>query len=340
MATDRPTYPRIMFTAERTLEVQEDEVPPLGPRQVRIRTTRSLISAGTEGATFTGPQWTRPDGVTVPYYPTCPGYSNAGEIVEVGPQVERFAVGDRVCSTASHALLNVFPETHECLWPIPDGVSDEAATFCVLGCTVLNGVRLGHPQLGESVAVVGLGVLGQLATRYLARTGAREVIGIDLDDLRLKVARDAGAITHSLNPRTCDVVAEVQALTGGRGADYVFEVTGRTQTYDLCFDLARKFGTVVALGSPRWPATVDMMKLHLKALNCVGAIVSSHPQPGEERNRWSRPANGELFLAMLAAGELEVASMVTHRFPYTEAEEAYPVALGERGPALAVVFEW
>lgn len=332
--------PRIMFTAERTLEIQQGEVPPLGPREVRIRTTRSLISAGTEGATFTGPKWTRPDGVTVPRYPTCPGYSNAGEVVEVGAQVERFAVGDRVCSSAPHGLLNVFPETHDALWPIPEAVSDDDATFCVLGCTVLNGVRLGHPQVGESVAVVGLGVLGQLATRYLARTGARQVIGIDLDDLRLSIAHEAGVITHALNPRTCDVVAEVHRLTGGRGADYVFEVTGRTQSYDLCFDLARRFGTVVALGSPRWPAEVDMIRLHLKALSCVGAIVSSHPKPGDERNRWSRPANGELFLAMLAAGELEVASMVTHRFSYMEAEEAYPTALGERDPALAVLFEW
>jgi len=331
---------RVMFTAERAVEVVEGEAPQPGPREVLVRTTRSLISAGTEGATLTGPRWTRPDGVTVPSYPTCPGYSSAGEVVEVGAEVERFSVGDRVCSSAPHQVLSVFPETHECLWRIPDGVSAEDATFCVLGCTVLNGVRLGHPQLGESVAVVGMGVLGQLASRYLSLTGARPVIGVDLDDHRLGIARGAGAVTHALNPRECDAVAEAAALTEGRGADIVFEVTGRTQTYDLCFDLARKFGTVVALGSPRWPAEVEMMKLHLKALTCVGAIVSSHPRPGEERNRWSRPANGRLFLELLAAGELEVASIVTHRFPYAEAEEAYPTALGERGAALGVVFEW
>ncbi|MBD3291486.1 MAG: zinc-binding dehydrogenase, partial [Armatimonadia bacterium] len=337
MPSENLANPQITFTAERTVEVLDAEVPSPGPREVLVRTTRSLISAGTEGASFTGPPWTRPDGTTVPQYPTCPGYSSAGEVIAIGEQVRDLSPGDRVCSAAPHRLLNTIPAGGECLWKIPSGVCDEDATLTVLACTVLNGVRLGHPQVGETVAVVGLGILGQLAARYLSLTAARRVIGIDLDDHRLGIARDAGAVTHALNPRECDVAAEVRALTDGRGADQVFEVTGRTQTYDLCLDLARKFGTVVALGSPRWPSEVDMMKLHLKALNLVGAIVSSHPRPSEERNRWNRPANGELYLDLLASGAMEVASMITHGFPYTDAAEAYPTALGERGPALGVV---
>jgi len=332
--------PQITFTAERTVEVLDVDVPSPAPRQILVRTQRSLISAGTEGASFTGPPWVRADGTTMPQYPTCPGYSSAGEVVAIGEEVRGFAPGDRVCSSAPHRLLNALPASGECLWKIPDGVSYEDATLTVLACTVLNGVRLGHPQIGESAVVVGLGVLGQLAVRYLSLTGASHVIGVDLDEQRLEIARSAGAVTHALNPRECDVVAEVEALTEGRGADRVFEVTGRTQTYDLCFDLARKFGTVVALGSPRWPAEVDMMKLHLKALDVAGAIVSSHPRPGDERNRWNRPANGRLFLDLLASGELEVQSMFTHRFAYAQAEEAYPTALGERGPALGVIFKW
>jgi len=332
--------PQITFPAPRTIEIVDAGVPELGPRQVRIRTRRSLISAGTEGSSWVGREWQRDDGTVLPQYPASPGYSNAGVVVEVGDEVERYAVGDRVTSSCLHRLLNVLAEDHEALWPIPDDVADEDATFCVLGCTVLNGVRLGHPRLGESVAVIGLGVLGQLACRYLSLTGAGAIIGIDLDDFRLGLASDAGVITHALNPSDCDATSEVEALTEGRGADTVFEVTGLAETYDLAFDLARKFGTVVALGSPRWPAPVDMMKLHLKALSCVGAIVSSHPRPGDERNRWSRPANGRLFLDLAARGMLSLDAMVTHRFPYTEAAEAYPTAVGERGEALGVIFEW
>lgn len=330
--------PQVVFTAPRTVEVVDAGVPEVGPRQILVRSVRSLISAGTEGSSYTGRQWTHADGAVLPQYPEVPGYSSAARVVAVGAEVERWRVGDRVTSAAPHRLLSAFAESHETLWPIPAGVSDEDATFCVLGCTVLNGVRLGHPQLGESVAVIGLGVLGQLACRYLALTGAGPIIGIDLDGFRLGLAE--GAITHPLNPRTSDVVAGVGTLTEGRGTDFVFEVTGRTETYDLAFDLARRFGTVVALGSPRWPAPVDMMKLHLKAINCVGAIVSSHPRPTEERNRWNRPANGRLFLELLADGRLDLSALVTHRFPYDQAAEAYPTALGERGPALGVVLEW
>ncbi len=340
MSSDEQSNPRITFTAERTVEVVETDVPTPGPREVLIRTRRSLISAGTEGASFTGPQWTRPDGTTVPEYPVTVGYSNAGEVVAIGAEVTDFAPGDRVCSAAGHQLLTTRPADSTTLWTIPDGASLADATFCVLGCTVLNGVRMGHPQLGEVAVVVGLGVLGQLAARYLSLTGASEVIGLDLDEHRLQVAKQAGAVTRALNPGDCDAKAEVEALTDGRGADYVFEVTGRTETYDLCFDLARKFGTVVALGSPRWPAEVDMMRVHLKALNLVGAIVSSHPRPTDQRNQWNRPANGELFLGLLAEGAMDVQSMITHRFAYTEAQDAYPTALGERGDALGVIFEW
>lgn len=340
MAAAEFANPRIVFPAERTVEVVDSDVPSPGPREVLIRTRVSLISAGTEGASLTGPQWIRPDGGVLPTYPTCPGYSSAGEVIAIGSEVRDFAPGDRVCSAAPHRLLTTRPASGETLWKIPHAVSYEDATLTVLACTVLNGVRLGHPQIGDTAAVVGLGVLGHLAVRFLSLTGARNVVGIDLDEHRLGIAREAGAVTHAFNPRERDVVAEMEALTDGRGADQVFEVTGRTQTYDLCFDLARRFGTVVALGSPRWAAEVDMMKLHLKALKVVGAIVSSHPGPADDRNRWSRPANGALFLELLASADLEVASMITHRFAYTDPAEAYLTALGERDPALGVIFEW
>ncbi len=340
MSDAKASNPEIIFPEPGEVQIRNAEPGPLGPDEVRIRTRSSLISAGTEGASYSGQPWTRPDGKQMPTYPATPGYSNAGVVVEIGAEVDRFEVGDRVASTAGHRLHNTFAQTRDNLWHVPESVSDDEATFCVLGCTVLNGVRLGHPQIGEDVAVVGLGVLGQLACRYLSLSGASHVIGIDLDEHRLDLARRAGAVTDALNPCECDVAEAVRELTDGRDADIVFEVTGRTETFDMCFDLARRMGTVVALGSPRWPAEVDMMKVHLRALEVVGAIVSSHPKPGDERNRWHRHANGELFMELVASGALDVESMITHRFDYTDAVEAYPTALGDREPALGVIFEW
>jgi 2-desacetyl-2-hydroxyethyl bacteriochlorophyllide A dehydrogenase len=332
--------PQLEITEPRHIHIVDAGMPDLGPTQLRIRTERSLISAGTEGSSFTGRPWQHVDGRPMPEYPARTGYSNAGVVVEIGTEVDKYEVGDRVTSSACHAQYVVFDATQESIWHVPDGVAMEDATFCVLGCTVLNGVRLGRPQLGDAAAVVGLGVLGQLACQYLKLSGARPVIGIDLDASRLELAVRLGGIDEAVNPSDGDPVEAVRELTDGRGADIVYEVTGRTETYDLCFDLARRFGTVVALGSPRWPASVDMMKLHLKAINCVGAIVSSHPKPTDERNRWNRPANGRLFLDLVADGALDVADLVTHRFTLQQAEEAFVTAVGEGDPCLGVMFTW
>jgi 2-desacetyl-2-hydroxyethyl bacteriochlorophyllide A dehydrogenase len=334
------TNAQVMFPGPGQVEIVEAEMPALGAGQVLIETRRSLISAGTEGASFEGEQWDHPDGPRMPQYPAFPGYSNAGVIVETGEEVSRYRAGDRVTSSAGHLRYAVLSEQHDALWQIPGALSFEEATFCTLGATVLNGVRLGRPQLGDAVAGIGLGVLGQLACQYARLFGARPVIGIDLDDFRLDLAARAGGVTHALNPANVDVLEAVQGLTEGRGADVVYEVTGLTPTYDLAFDLARRFARVVALGSPRWPAPVDMMKLHMKALDLVGGIVSAHPKTNDERNRWNRPANGRLFLDLAAQGAMNVADLVTHRFPYQDAAEAYPTALGQRGPALGVVFQW
>ncbi|MFO7948315.1 MAG: zinc-binding dehydrogenase, partial [Armatimonadota bacterium] len=282
--------PEIRFTGPREIEIVDAGPVEPGPGEVAVRTIVSLISAGTEGSQYTGEPWEDAEGNKRPRYPATPGYSSAGVVTAVGEGVEQFAVGDRITTAMNHVLE--YTRAVDCgfLWGVPDGVSDEAATFCILGCTVLNGVRLGHPQLGDAVCVIGLGVLGQLASQYLVLTGAQTIIGIELDQSRLDLALETGAITHAVNAAEDDAGEAVRELTDGRGADFVFEVTGLTPTFNTAFDVARRFGTVIALGSPRWPAEVDMMMLHLKALNCLGAIVSSHPSPENKRNRWHRYA--------------------------------------------------
>lgn len=331
--------PQIVFTAPREVEIRDVDEPSPGSGEVAVRTKVSLISAGTEGSQFTGREWTHADGTQRPQYPATPGYSNVGVVTGVGEDVQAFEIGDRVTTAAGHVLDYAYP-TEGPIWKIPDGVSDETATLCVLACTVPNGVRQGHPQLGDSTCVIGLGMLGQLAAQYLSLTGARQVIGVELDSSRLDIARETGALTHAIDASEDDPADAVRDLTEGRGADFVFEVTGLTETFDEAFDCARRFGTVIALGSPRWPAEVDMMKLHLKALNCVGAIVSSHPAPENKRNRWNRPANGELFLDLLADEALQTGALFTDRFSYSEADIAYETAIGEHGPALGVLFDW
>lgn len=333
------TNTKIVFPGPRQVIIEEEAFSPLDTTEIRVETQTSMVSTGTECAVLDGRRWYLPGGREMPRYPTSPGYSNAGVVVETGADVRSFRVGDRVTSSASHVQYPTVPEGGT-VWKIPDGVDFEEAAFCTLACTVLNGVRLGRPQLGDAVVVVGLGLLGEMACLFLKLFGARPIIGMDVDDFRLELASRTGAVSHALNPSATDVISAVEDLTEGRGADIVYEVTGRTETYDLAFKLARPKGCVVGLGSPRWPAMVDMMQVHMKALRVLGAIVSSHPQEGSEDNRWARPANGRLFLDLLAERTLDIKALITHRFPYRSAPEVYRMLLERSEDFLAVMFEW
>lgn len=212
----RPDH-RVVFTGQGHVEIEEGPARAPGSGEVLLETQRSLISTGTELAHLLGPAWTNPGGPTLPTYPHYTGYSNAARVAAVGEGVTAWKVGDRVASGARHSA---YPLQRESAWAIriPDGVSDEAATFCTLGTTALNGCRIGGPQLGEDAVVVGMGLLGQLLVQYLRIAGCERVIGIDLSSSRLEIASLAGAATHRLNPSNEDVVAAVMDLTSGRGA--------------------------------------------------------------------------------------------------------------------------
>src|SRR5262249_51944974 len=146
------------------------------------------------------------------------GYSCAGRIVAVGDGVAGFAVGDRVAcagaKVANHAEVNLVPK--HLAAKVPEGVSDDTASFVTLGAIALQGVRIAQPTLGETFVVIGLGLIGQLAAQLLRASGC-SVVGVDLDDSKISLARELGA-PASLN-RSGDVAATVSALTNGRGAD-------------------------------------------------------------------------------------------------------------------------
>lgn len=330
---------RVVFTGLGRVEVQEGPVGPPAAGEVLLRTHASLISTGTELAHLYGPAWTNPGGRALPVYPHTTGYSNAGEVLEVGEGVRAWKAGDRLASGVRHLA---YPTLAEGAWAvrIDDGVSYDEATFCTLATTVMNGVRLGEPALGEDAVVIGLGLLGQIAVQYLRLAGCRRVIGLDVAPRRLEIAGRIGGATHVVNAAEEDAEGVVRSLTGGRGADVAYEITGRTETYDLAFALARVHGRVVGLGSPRQPATVDMNRVHMKALRVIGAIVSSHPTTGDERNRWSRLANGELAMELLAARRLNARDLITDRFPVDQAPRAYGSLAEQRDQHLGVVLTW
>lgn len=303
---------------------------PPGPGEVLIETACTLISAGTE----LGTQEQRRDADFIP------GYSNAGRILAVGEGVEDYRAGDRVLSLGAHASHVVSATQPHRLRPIPEGVSYEEAAFGVLGSVAMHGVRKARIELGEHVMITGMGLVGQLALRLASGVRSETLIAVDFVDQRLNRAKEGGA-THTLNPRSVDLMEEVRRITGGRGLDTVIEASGYPDALPQIFDLCRLGGRIVLLGSIwRRKVEIDFMDFHLKELTLIGCHQPKCPIHPTSLSPWTQQYNRGQILAMIADGRLDVKPLISHRLPYTEAAEAYRLLREARDRSLGVILKW
>ena len=327
--------PQVVFREGGAVAIEDIEVPDPAPNQILVRSTRSLISAGTELNILELSATERRD----------PGYALVGQVAGVGRDVDGYAVGDRVLTCLPHqgaGLITIDPDLDDVpayAGHIPDDVSDEAASFVVLGDVALHGVRRARPGLGDSVAVFGQGGLGQMVTQFARMAGAYPVVAVDLLDERLALARRSGA-THTVNAQREDAVAAVQDLTGG-GARVVFMVTRTPKILPDCMRAAAAGGTISMTGSP--PGTVEIglqVELLRKELSIIGTYQSMYPREPYHMFQWTRAANRQYILDSIARGEFRVDPLISHRESYTEAADLY--AMIRRGPAgwLSIVLEW
>ncbi len=343
------------------------------PGHVLIRTTTSLISAGTERmlvefgkAGFIEKARQQPDKVrqvidkirTDGLLPTVEaifarldqpvplGYCNAGVVLEVGQGVTDFSVGDRVVSNGPHAEIVRVPK-NLCA-KVPEVLSDEEAAFTVVGAIALQGIRLAQPTLGEAFVVTGLGLIGLLAVQLLRAHGCR-VLGIDMDPQRVRMAEQFGAETVDLS-KGGDPVAAGERFSRGRGMDGVI-ITAATKSSEPVHQAAlmcRKRGRIVLVGVTGLELSRD--DFYKKELSFQ---VSCSYGPGrydplyEEKGcdypvgyvRWTEQRNFEAVLDMMAAGALDVKPLITHRFSIQEAGKAYEV-LGGKEPCLGVILSY
>jgi len=314
------TTSQVVFLEGGAVAIEEIEIPDPAPNQILVRSTRSLISAGTElnilelAATGRGE----------------PGYSMVGEVAQIGAAVDGYAEGDRVLTYLKHqgaGLVTIDPDLpDEATYAghIPEDVSDEDASFVVLG---------------DSVAVFGQGGLGQMVTQFARMAGAHPVVAVDLLDERLELARWSGA-THTVNAQREDAVEAVQDLTDG-GARVVFMVTRTPKILPDCMQAAAAGGTVSMTGSP--PGTVEIglqVELLRKELSIIGTYQSMYPREPYHMFQWTRAANRQYILDSMARGEFRVDRLISHREPYTKAADLY--AMIERGPAgwMSIILGW
>jgi len=274
------------------------------------------------------------------------GYCNVGIVAEVGEGVTGFKAGDRVGSNGGHAELVCVP-SNLCA-KVPEGVSDDAAACTALAAIALHGVRLAQPTLGESFAVIGLGLIGLMTVQLLRAQGCK-VLGLDLNRVRLELARGFGAETFDLAQGT-DPIAAAMAFSMGRGIDGVL-IAASTQSSDPVRQAARmcrKRGRIVLVGV----TGLELSRAEFYEKELIFQVSCSYG-PGrydpeyEEKGRdyplgyvrWTEQRNFEAVLDMMADKRLDVQPLITHRFPVQDAAKAYAVITGD-APALGVLLEY
>ncbi|HYC60592.1 MAG TPA: bi-domain-containing oxidoreductase [Thermoanaerobaculia bacterium] len=332
---------------------------------ILVRTHASLVSAGTERTMATFAQQnllekarSRPDLVAQTLekvrrdgildtinavrsrldQPMALGYSAAGEVIEVGRDVTEFRVGDRVACAgggfAVHAQLISVPRNLAA--PIPDTVSYEQAAFSTLGAIALHGIRLANVRLGEVVAVIGLGLLGQLTVQMLRAAGCT-VIGTDIAADRTELALRLGA--HWAGTDVSTFKAQLEMATGGHGADAVL-ITADTpsdQPVELAGEVSRKRGTVISVGAvgtrlPRKLYFEKELEFRVSRSYGPGRYDAEYENKGHdypyEFVRWTEKRNLASFASMIASGAVDVEALITHRFEIENAPAAYALIMG------------
>ena len=350
--------------------VAELPCPTVAAGQLLIRSSVSLISAGTERmlldfgrAGLVDKARQQPDKVaavlskvkTDGLFPTLDavktkldqamplGYANAGVVLAVGAGVPDFAVGDRVVSNGPHAEVVRVP--HRLCAKIPEGVSFEEAAFTVVGAIGLQGIRLLEPSLGERVVVIGLGLIGLMTVQMLRANGCA-VLGIDLDQDRCALAAATGAQVACIGTGE-DPLAAAAAFSSGDGVDGVV-VTAATRSSEpmtQAAQMCRKRGRIVLVGSTGLELKrTDFYKKELSfTVSCSygpGRYDDSYELAGHDYPaafvRWTEQRNFSAVLDLLAAGRLDVGSLITHRSALAEAPTIYE-AIATREPVLGAL---
>ena len=354
-------------------EVADVPTPCIGSSSILIRSTRTLISAGTERVLveFGKASWIekarqQPDKVrqvldkikTDGLVPTIEtvltkldqplplGYCNTGVVSDVGFGISRFAPGDRVVSNGRHAEVVSVP-VNLCA-KVPDGVPDDEAAFTVVGAIALQGIRLAQPNLGESVVVIGLGLVGLMAVQLLQAQGCR-VLGIDIDSSKLELARQFGAKTVDLSAGQ-DPLAVANRFSRGRGVDAVL-ITASTKSSEPVHQAAqmcRKRGQIILVGVTGLELSrADFYEKELTFQVSCSYGPGRHDPNYEEKGqdypygfvRWTEKRNMDAVLDMMADDRIDVKPLISHRFPIAEAENAYEV-LGGSESSLGMLLEY
>ncbi len=304
--------------------------------EVLIETDYTVVSAGTEGANLRGLPNTSGE---FPYYP---GYCGLGRVIARGDGVETVAVGDRVLLTfgsghRSHAVQKAADLTVVS----DDRVDSLDASFVAIAAMGLQGVRKLKLELGESVMVIGLGLLGMFATQCARLNGAVPVIVSDFDPRRRDLALSLGA-DHAFAPDEVNLGEKIKALTYGQGPSGIVEVTGVAVALQHALTYVACEGRISLLGCTRIPdANIDFYQyVHRRGVSLIGAHTMVRPQLDSYPGYWTARDDYRTLLALLGAGRLKVRPIISEIVSPESSPAIYTRLAQDPHPPLGIVFDW
>jgi threonine dehydrogenase-like Zn-dependent dehydrogenase len=307
------------------------DIEHLQPNQVYVETEVTALSTGTDLGNYLGKSTDIPG---APDYPRAVGYSNVGIVRAVGGHVENLRVGQRIFSMKPHQSAYI-AESSELLVPVPDRISPEQASLAYLAQLGMAAMRQARYDSGESVAVVGLGVIG-LATVAIARAMGAMVTAVANSEIRGNVARQIGA--HQVH-----IVGNGEAPSM---IDLVVLTANPWSAFRMSVDIARVGGRLSILGFPgRGEPPLDFNPLdpkwfYGKQLTLIGAGSSPRVECQPSEIRFNLRRNLEFLFALMAAGEVWLEPIITHNLPAQRMQEAYEMAKEHSKDLIAAVFDW
>lgn len=328
---------RLIVTAPRQAEFAAITMPVCAPTELLVRARVTAISTGTEIRVFRlipvddAGQFLH---ANVPFeVPTENGYSMVGDVIGVGAAVSDFAVGDRVFVPVTHRHVAAIAASLAI--KLPANLPDEQAVFLSIVEVAHLALRRGNPTPGETVAIIGLGVVGLSALAYCRAFGFRTV-AIDTVDARLAIARQMGA-DLVLSPAAPDFHEQVNAFTDGYGADLVIEAASVWPAIQLGMEIAGKGAKIVVVARHTdKPAFSPVGDPYLQK-DLTLLVTYGHPPTGQ---RWERKRSFGLTMEMIGNGRLNLAPMITHRVSWRDLPTIYQrLDQGER-TIVGVVLDW
>jgi predicted dehydrogenase/threonine dehydrogenase-like Zn-dependent dehydrogenase len=354
------------------IKITEVPVPMVLARSLLIKTSKTLISSGTERmlinfgkANIINKALQQPDKLKMIYdkirtdglqptletifnkleQPLPLGYCNVGQICEIGSGVSNFAVGDRVVSNGNHAeVVNASPNL--CA-KIPDSVSDDQASFTVLAAVALQGLRLAKPTLGETVTVIGLGLVGLMTVQLLRANGCR-VLGFDFDEEKLLLAKKFGAEIVNLSKENPITAADFFSKGQGVDAVIITASTNSNEPISQATKICRKRARIILVGVTGLNLSRDdffkkEITFQVSASYGPGRYDPNYEDKAQDYPlgfvRWTAKRNFEAVLDMMSKKLLDVESLISHRFNLGEAEKAYEI-ISNFEPSLGILLTY